>query len=481
MNEISANESSDIRREIRFVLNSETIAIETCSPSDTLLDYLRLKKRLTGTKEGCAEGDCGACTVLIGRIVNGVLRYETVNACIRFLPSLDSCHVVTIEHLMRGDKLHPVQEAMVTHHGSQCGFCTPGIVMSLYALWMQNPRPTQSEAKRALQGNLCRCTGYAPIIRAAMAVSCDPERDVLRLERDSIGKRLAQLDDGRRVEGDGFSIPSDEDDLAVILGAVSNATVVAGSSDVGLWVTKQFRDISPAVFIGHLDGLRGIELSDDAMEIGALVSYSDLWPVFEKVLPQAIPYLSRIGGAQIRNMGTVGGNIANGSPIGDLPPLFIALGAIVYLRHEGGVRSLPLEQFFIAYGEQDLRAGEFVEKIHVPLPRADAILAVHKISKRKDEDISALTAVFYIGLEGEKIASARVACGGMAGVPKRATHLEDELIGAAWSEDSLRDAAKALSSDFEPLSDARASAEYRMTVLKNLVVRTYVDATGGVV
>ena len=328
------------RDEIRFLLNDREIALADVAATRTLLDFLRLDRRLTGTKEGCAEGDCGACTVLVGRLESGALCYEPVNACIRFLASVDGCHVVTVEHLRgEGGALHPVQQAMVAEHGSQCGFCTPGIVMALYALWMQTPEPDEAQIETALQGNLCRCTGYAPIIRAAQSAARygTPAGDRLVQERDRVAARLAALRDGARVvtgpEEDRAILPADVDDFAEVYADTPEATVIAGATDVGLWVTKFLRPIGLAIFIGHLDGLRRIEVSDSDIRIGAGVSYSDFAPVIDAHFPCLADYWSRIAGWQVRNMGTIGGNIANGSPIGDTPPALIALGAGVILRH----------------------------------------------------------------------------------------------------------------------------------------------------
>ena len=471
------------RPEIRFLLNDEPVCLGGIRAADTLLDYIRLGQRLTGTKEGCAEGDCGACTVLIGRLRGGTLHYEPVNACIRFLASVDLCHVVTIEHLRGTERggLHPVQQAMVDFHGSQCGFCTPGFVMALYALWMQTPAPTEAQIETALQGNLCRCTGYAPIVRAAQAAARtgNPAGDYLMTERARVTALLAGFGAGERVElrdGDDLAIlPADVDDLAAALSEYPQATLVAGATDVGLWVTKFLRPISPAIFTGHLDELKAIDTGGDPIRIGAGASYTD----FEAVIADGFPHLSefwdRIAGWQVRNMGTVGGNIANGSPIGDTPPVLIALGARIVLRRGGDRRTLMLEDFFIDYGKQDRAAGEFVEQIILPRTAPNSLHAAYKISKRRDEDISSVSAGFNITVEGGTITGARIAFGGMAATPKRAARAEAALTGKPWSEATMLAAAATLGQDFTPLTDWRASAEYRLLVAQNLFRRFWLE------
>jgi len=475
---------STTRSEIRFLLNGEAVALADVRPDETLLDFLRLRRSLRGTKEGCAEGDCGACTVLVGRLANGDLVYEGVNACIRFLGSLDGCHVVTIEHLKRPDgTLHPVQQAMVDFHGSQCGFCTPGFVMSLYALWMRNPSPSNYAIEKALQGNLCRCTGYEAIVKAARAVSSygDATRDPLKTERASVLATLKEMKDGKRVKiGSGdeqLLIPADADDLARILEAEPNATIVAGSTDAGLWVTKFMRRIAPVVFVGGIDELRRISVEDDAITIGSGVSYTDAFEVLSSRISSLGPLLDRIGGEQIRNMGTIGGNIANGSPIGDMPPPLIALGARLTLRKGDSRRTVELEDFFIGYGKQDRRPGEFVEAVHIPLPKQGARFAVWKVTKRRDEDITAVLGAFNISIDSDgTVTSARIAYGGMAATPKRARAVEAALVGQRWTMETVEKAVGAYPSDFKPITDMRASAEYRMLVARNLLKRFFLES-----
>jgi len=475
-----------VRSEIRFILNGEDIRLADVAPDETLLDYLRLRRSLTGTKEGCAEGDCGACTVLVGRLTPDGLIYESVNACIRFLGSLDGTHVVTVEHLARHDgALHPVQQAMVDFHGSQCGFCTPGFVMSLYALWMQEPNPAERRIEKALQGNLCRCTGYEPIVRAAHAMSSygDAKKDPLARERAQITARLAAMRDGARIEigteAKRFLVPASVDDLAAILNAEPNATIVAGATDVGLWVTKFMREIAPVVFIGHLDELRRTSGKDGVLTIGAGVSYTEAFGLLAERVPALAALIDRIGGEQVRNMGTIGGNIANGSPIGDTPPPLMALGATLTLRKGQSRRTMPLEDFFIDYGKQDRRDGEFVEAVHVPLPKPDGRFAVYKVTKRRDEDISAMLGAFNLTLDADgKVGKIRIAYGGMAATPKRAKAVEAALCGRPWTRTTVDAALPEYEKDFRPLTDMRASADYRMLASKNLLLRFFLETSG---
>ncbi|WP_099867387.1 xanthine dehydrogenase small subunit [Pararhizobium haloflavum] len=475
-----------IRNIIRFYLNDRLVELSRVAPDETLLDWLRLSARLRGTKEGCAEGDCGACTVLVGRLTSGALRYETVNACIRFLGSLDGCHVVTVEHLAAQDgRLHPVQQAMVDADASQCGFCTPGFVMSAYALWMQNPEPTVGQVEKALQGNLCRCTGYEPIVKAIEAACAKGGQagDPLMVERAAMTEKLAALKDGRRVaigEGrDRLVLPASVDDLADVLSAEPQATIVAGATDVGLWVTKFMRDISPVVFIAHLDELHAIEGRGDMLAIGACVTYTEAFALIAERYPEFVDLWDRIGGEQVRNMGTIGGNVANGSPIGDTPPALIALDAVVVLRKGDGMRRVPIADFFIDYGKQDRAPGEFVAAIEIPAPAEGARFAAYKVSKRREEDISSVCGAFRLSLSPSgTVDDVVLAFGGMAATPKRASHVEAALRGKAWTEETVADAVTLFAEDFTPLTDWRASSHYRLLVAMNLLRRFQLETAG---
>lgn len=468
------------RDTVEFVLNESLVTVAEVSPNDMLLDHLRLERRLTGTKEGCAEGDCGACTVLVGKLdESDNVVYEPINSCIRFLASVDGCHVVTVEYLSRGGNLHPVQDAMVREHGAQCGFCTPGIVMSLYALWMSDAKPSRGQIEEALQGNLCRCTGYAPILRAATRIDGDPKKDKLTSSHREITESLKGIRERKslsvRSEEGVVYRPKDADALAGFLVDNPEATVVAGGTDVGLWVTKLMRSVSPVVHISQIKELHRIGFEDGRLIFGSCVSYTDFTAALQKYLPTMMPFWLRIGGWQVRNMGTIGGNIANGSPIGDTPPMLMCLDARLLLRHGKDRRTLPLEKFFIEYGKQDLRPGEFIEEISLLPPRSDEIFECHKITKRRDEDISSLCGAFLLNVEDGRVSRARIAFGGMAGIPQRAINVENALIGATWTEETLAKAQAEFENDYRPISDQRASAEYRLKTAQNLLRRVFLN------
>ena len=472
-----------MRQNVRFYLGAEYCELSGISPTLTVLDWLRDRGR-TGTKEGCNEGDCGACTVLIVRLEKAQLVWKAVNACIQFVSMLDGAQLFTIEDLGTPAAPHPVQTAMVEQHGSQCGFCTPGFVMSM-AAYRKTPDATTDDARidEALAGNLCRCTGYAPIVRAmkqAMAAGADR----FDAEVEAITKRLESLQGSETVclagPGGKLTIPADSNALSQAFLDDPSATIVAGATDVGLWVTKGMRTLPHIISIGRVPDLRVMEHTAAGLKIGAAVTYQEARPAIAALLPDAGEMIRRLGSTQVRNSATVCGNIANGSPIGDGPPMFIAAGATLHLRRGEVRRALPLEAYFVAYGKQDRQPGEFVEAVTIPALSARTQFRAYKVSKRFDQDISAVLGAFALEIDDDSVViSARFAFGGMAATPKRAVLAEAAVTGRVWDEDALAAAREAIAQDFTPLTDMRASDWYRRTVAANLLTRLYEETQDG--
>jgi len=436
--------------DVTFLLNGESVELRDVSPTVTLLDWLREERGLTGTKEGCNEGDCGACTVM----VTDARGSKGLNACILFLPQLEGCAVRTVEGISGPDgTLHPVQEAMIANHGSQCGFCTPGFVVQMAMAHKNGDRGHDD----ALAGNLCRCTGYAPIVRAAKASEDAPVPDWM----NDVAKAAA---------------PVTLEALAADYAARPDATLIAGATDVGLWVTKNMFDPKDVIFLNRCAELQEITVTDDTIHFGAGVTMDRVMETVKVLHPSYAEMIRRYGSAQVRAAATIGGNIANGSPIGDNPPALIALEATLHLRKGAEARHVLLEEFFLEYGKQDRAPGEFVTGVSIP--RQDDALKVYKLSKRFDQDISAVCGAFNIRVVDNIVTEARIAFGGMAGIPKRATAVEAALTGSAWNEDTVRSAMEQMADDFSPLSDMRASADYRLRAAENMLLRVWMEDQG---
>jgi xanthine dehydrogenase small subunit len=472
------------RRKLRFRFRNADVALGDFAPRAMLLDWLREEAGATGTKEGCGEGDCGACTVVLARNRDGALTHEAVNACVLLLGQVDGAEVLTVEDLAEGGALHPVQQAMVDRHGSQCGFCTPGIIMSLFALYQRDEPATRASICDQLAGNLCRCTGYRPIVEAGLETCTGEPADRFAGHAETRAQALAAIaDDNDLFVGDEaafFAAPASERSLAELYDRHQDAVLVGGATDVGLWVTKQLRDPRKIIWLGRVAGLDRMETSDKGLAIYATTSLQRAMPKLAELHGDLGEIMRRFGSAQVRVSGTVGGNIANGSPIGDLPPALIAMGASVELRRGEVNRVLPLEDFFIAYGKQDRAKGEYVRCIHVPKLQGNQRYRSFKVSKRFDEDISAVMSAFRFTLDGRRLSEARIAYGGMAATPKRASNAEKALVGANLDDPTSWSAAiAAIGADYSPLSDMRATSSYRLRVAANLLLKALLEVAGG--
>jgi xanthine dehydrogenase small subunit len=486
---------------IRFVLDGEIRTVEAVAPTKSVLNFLREDLGRTGTKEGCAEGDCGACTVVLAELDGNGVRFRAVNSCIQFVPTLDGKELITVESLKRPEgALHPVQQALVDCHGSQCGFCTPGFVMSLFALYKTRQAPTRAEIGDALSGNLCRCTGYRPIVDAGVKMyehgsdredrhqhwmncsfSSGTDREVSQSEREMIERLRAIARRDTLVVRHGaatFYAPVTLKDLAALREEHPDARLLAGGTDVGLWVTKQHKDLPTIIYTGDVAELKEIRETESGLEIGAAANLTDAYEALVARHPELSELYRRFASPPIRNAGTLGGNIANGSPIGDSMPALIVMGATLVLRKGKHAREVPLDGFYPAYQKTMLAPGEFVERIRVPHRPPGTLLRTFKISKRFDQDISAVCGAFQLRVDRGRVAEARIAYGGMAATPKRAPGAEHALVGRDWSESAVRAAMAALGEDYAPLTDMRASSGYRKSVARNLLYTFWLETSG---
>ncbi len=478
---------------IRFILDGTIVSVKRPDPTMTVLQYLRGPARRPGCKEGCAEGDCGACTVVVGEAVNGRLRLRSVNACILLLPMLHGKLLLTVESLKphQTSPLHPVQRAMVDCHGSQCGFCTPGFVMSLFALFKHERHPDRARINDALSGNLCRCTGYRPIIEAArrmyepgiaarddwMALPATAQQPIEPAEQALLAL-LDEIDEPATLhlqnEEQDYFAPHNADSLAAVYQQHPDATLIAGNTDVGLWINKQLRQLPKIISLAAVRDLRHIDIDDQFITIGAMVAVSDAFATLQEFYPELEDLCRRWASMPVRNAATLVGNIANGSPIGDSMPVLLALQAEITLRLGDQQRRLPLDQFYLGYQHKDLKPGEWIESVSIPLNRHNYQVASYKVSKRYDQDISAVCAAFVLGFDDQGcVDHLRIAYGGMAAIPQRALRAEQALRGKTWDAAHLESAKAGLEQDFKPLSDMRASSGYRQRVASNLLHRFF--------
>jgi len=466
-------------RPIRFIRRGEVVSVSNVPPGRTLLDLLREDLACTGTKEGCGEGDCGACTVVLGEAAGGQVQYRAINSCIRLAHSVDGMALWTVEDLAQDGALHPAQQAMVNEHGSQCGFCTPGFVMSLFGMYQNHVckgEPISRElAQEALSGNLCRCTGYRPILDAAQAMAALPR---VKVDETALLRKLQSLRSEPGVTETAYLAPRTLAGLLQARADQPGAQLVAGCTDVGLWVTKMHLEFGQVIDVTKVEELRRVEHYPHHIAIGAAVTLADAYAALVKDRPQLHNFATRFAGLPVRNSGTLGGNVANGSPIGDSMPLLIALNANVVLMSVRGHREMPLEQLYTGYRKHVMAADEVLAWIKVPRPQPGEAMKVYKISKRYDDDISAVCLAINLQIENGKVIAASIGAGGVAATPVRAVQTEAVLKGQPWTQATVRQAMAALRAEFSPISDMRASAAYRSEVLGNLLQRYWLESQG---
>jgi len=457
---------------IKFVHEDQIVEVKNPDPNETLLNYIRTILKKTGTKEGCAEGGCGACTVVLGELKNNKINYKAINSCITFLPTLQGKQLILVEDLTSKDgSLHPVQKAMVNYHGSQCGFCTPGFVMALFSMFKKNSKFNEDVIKDSIAGNLCRCTGYQPIIKAAKSLKhknkadhfSKNEKKIINLLKKISNKSIKIYQKGKKYFAPRYVL-----ELKKILKKNINADFLSGGTDLSLGVTKERKDISSIIYMNSISELNYIKNNNKYIEVGASTPLIELESYIKKYYSDFTKILKRYGSPQIRNVATVAGNIATASPIGDCLPLLLSLNAQVVLQDLKKTKILFLDNFFISYRKTKLKKGQFIRSIRIPLFE-DNIFKAYKVSKRFDDDISSVCAAFNLKIVKNTVQNVRIAYGGMAAIPKRAVYCEKILSNSLVTEKIIHMAKEALEKDFKPISDMRASGLYRMEVAKNLL------------
>lgn len=467
---------------IQFLLNNRLITERELDPNLTVLNYLRGQQQRRGTKEGCASGDCGACTVTLGKVVEGQMQYQAINSCLTLVSSLQGKQLITVEDLKQNGALHSVQQAMVDCHGSQCGYCTPGFVMSLFTLQKNSDGWNRHQAEQALAGNLCRCTGYRPIMDAAQQACATPISDEFSGNAAALVQRLLALsnDDVQSVEANGSRcyVPKTVAQLAALYQQYPEAKLVAGGTDLTLQITQQYKRLPLLITLEQIEELKVCFEDAENIHLGAAASLQHCYQFLAQQIPAFSAMLERFASLQIRNQGTLGGNIGNASPIGDGAPMLLSLNARLLLQQGDKQREVTLDQFFTGYRQTILQPGEFIRTIIIPKVTVSPSFTAWKVAKRLDDDISAVFIAINLQIEADVVVQARLAFGGMAATPKRALAAEAELMGQPLSLASIEKACAALSDDFQPLSDFRASADYRLQVARNLLRRYYAQASG---
>ena len=463
---------------IEFVYQNRILKIKNSDSNETLLNYIRTKLKKTGTKEGCAEGGCGACTIVLGELKNNEINYKPINSCIALLPTLQGKQLILVEDLISKEGLlHPVQQAMVNYHGSQCGFCTPGFVMSLFSMFKKNSKFKDEDIKESISGNLCRCTGYQPIIKAAKSLKNKNKIDHFSKNKKETINLLKKINNKSIViysKGKKYFAPRYVTELKKILKKNINSDFLSGGTDLSLIVTKERKDIDSIIYMNSIRELNYIKNNNKYIEVGASTSLIELENYIKKYYPDFTKILKRYGSPQIRNVATLAGNIATASPIGDCLPLLLSLNAQVVLQDLKKTKILFLDDFFISYRKTKLKKGQFIHSIRIPLFKENTFKA-YKVSKRFDDDISSVCVAFNLGILKNKIQSVRIAYGGMAAIPKRAIYCEKILLNSLITDDIINKAKKALEKDFKPISDMRASGLYRMEIAKNLLEKFCIE------